>query len=87
MSKKNSDLRDLLEAGPSAPAEVKDCGELVLAEEAAAVPQAAGEVLVVNEDKLHPDPDTRLGGTKGISEPLFINRIPLHLRFFKIKKG
>ena len=67
---KNSDLRDLLEAGPSAPAEVKDCGELVLAEEAAAVTQAAGQVLVVNKDKLHPDPNSGLGGTKGISEPL-----------------
>ena len=65
------DLRDPLEAGPAAPCEVQDDRELVLPEQTAAVRQAAGQVLVVNEDKLHPHSDARLGGTKGISEPFY----------------
>ena len=64
-------LRDPLEAGPAAPREVQDDRELVLPEQTAAVRQAARQVLVVNEDKLHPDSDARLSGTKRISEPFY----------------
>ena len=66
----DSNLRNLLKAWPAAPREVQDHRELVLSEQAAAVLQTAGQVLVVNEDKLQPDTDARLSGTNWIREPL-----------------
>ena len=58
-----------METGPASPAEVEDDGEPVLAEEAAAVGQAAGQVLVVYEHKLNPHANAGLGCAKGIREP------------------
>ena len=56
---------------PAAPRQVEDDGELLLAEEAAAVLQAGAEVVVVNEHELHPEvePQPRLGSVEGLGQP------------------
>ena len=55
---------------PAAPRQVEDDGELLLAEEAAAVLQADPEVVVVNEHELHPEvePQPRLGRVEGLGQ-------------------
>ena len=56
---------------PAAPRQVEDDGELLLAEEAAALLQAGAEVVVVNEHELHPEvePQPRLGSVEGLGQP------------------
>ena len=56
---------------PAAPREVEDDGELLLAEDNAAVLQAGPEVVVVNEHELHPEvePQPRLGRVEGLGQP------------------
>ena len=63
---------------PAAPREVEDDGELLLAEEAAAVLQADPEVVVVNEHELHPEvePQPRLGRVEGLGQPGEVTRSP-----------
>ena len=56
---------------PAAPRQVEYDGELLLAEEAAAVLQTDPEVVVVNEHELHPEvePQPRLGRVEGLGQP------------------